>query len=782
MVLQQSTRNPSMDGGWILEENHFDPEYLSKYEAIFTQGNGYLGQRAALDEHYWGETRNLFVSGTFDRFHDSEVSELPNLPDVTNISLYVDGERFSLLGGKIEQYSRRLNLHSGELVREVRWISSKGTALDIVWRRVVSMADKHMLASQMSIRADKAVELTITSGIDGTVTNTGTQHTVEGYGRVYDDAILEYPCKTLNSGIQVITHAVHHLSVDGISEGYTMKIVSSRRYLGASYSLSLKPGQDLVLEKQSAVNTARDLVYQDLDPAQANEHVLRDSLASFRQKLDQNYESVLRKSSLEWKKYWDEHDVRVMSSNPRDQLVIRFAIYHLNIMTNHKDSRMGIGAKGLSGEGYKGHSFWDTETFIFPFFLFTQPLIGRNLLEYRYKCLSGAKDLAKKRGYQGAMYPWESGWIGDGDVTPDNLGVDLVTGKILQCKTGDMEHHVTADIAFAVYQYFKATGDIAFMEQCGYEMLLETARFWASRVEWKEEKQRYEITHVIGPDEYQEDVNNNAYTNYLAAKNMTLGLWVLDQLTRNPDLKQKLDKKIQLQGLRELLIDRTENIYLPLPDSKTGVLPQYEGYFELEDLDITSYCNAPKVAEIMKDFNFEMLRKYQVAKQADVVQLMFLCEELFPGELRRKNYQYYEPRTLHDSSLSKAIHSVIASDLGMCEEAYRMFHGAANTDLREEPHSSDTGIHSANMGGMWQAVVMGFGGLRAVDDRLRIVPHLPACWDKLAYKVCWKERTLSVEVTKDTVSIHNNGAELEIQSIHGPLVLPPCKKISYHYV
>lgn len=772
MASRPLIQNPNYDSNWILEEKVFSLDHLAKYEAIFTQGNGYLGQRAALDEHYWGETRNLFVCGTFDRFHDSEVSELPNLPDVTNIGLRFDGQEFSLQSGGLESYSRRLSLYTGELTRQARWISPGGAAVDLLWRRTVSMEDLHVVASQLTIIAQGPLELTINSGIDGRVSNSGTQHTVEGYARVHDGGILEYPCRTLNSGIQIVTHVVHSLCLDGGPADVPLKIVSSRRYLGGKYTLHLEAGQTLTLEKLASVSTGRDMEYRDLQAEDANLRVLTDSLDRFRRIKSKTYAQVLEESSKVWERFWAEHDVRIDSENPEDQTAIRFAIYHLNIMTNHHDSRIGVAAKGLSGEGYKGHSFWDTETFIFPYFLFTQPQVGRNLLEYRHHSISGARELARKRGYQGAMYPWESGWIEDGDVTPDNLGVDLVTGKLLRCCTGEIEHHVTADIAVAVYQYYIATGDQGFLEECGYEILLETARFWTSRMVWNEKFQRYEILHVIGPDEYQEDVNNNAYTNYLATQNMSLGIWALNRLDADPVLREKLDEKVHLQGLRETLNDRLERMYLPQPDPESGILPQHDGYLEQQLLDLTRYRNASQVAEIMKDFNFEMLRKYQVAKQADVVQLMFLREELFPGDLRRKNYLYYEPRTVHDSSLSKAIHSILASDLGMMDEAYAMFRGAADTDLGPEPHSSDAGIHSANMGGMWQAVIMGFGGMRVCGRTLRIVPHLPNQWKKLNYRFIWQGSPIEVTVAPGQMLLKNNGPTVMVQTRKGMIELP----------
>ena len=450
MSAQKWPQTMEMEPGWFVEERTFHPDYITKYETIFTQGNGYLGQRAALDEPYWGQTRNLFVSGTFDRFCETEVSELPNLPDVTNIGIKVNGTAFSVRYGDLKCYHRWLNLRSGELCRQVEWGSTDGVGLKLQWRRTVSMADVHLQCAQVTVETDTPVELTFISGIDGRVTNSGTQHTMEGDTRVYDGRILEYPCKTLHSGIQIVTHATHRLLVDGVEVQVPMKIITARRYLAGTYTLRLEPGQTLTFEKLSYVCTARDLEFRELTAQEANRRVLADSLARFQAVAASRYADVARASEAVWNRFWQEQDVRIESADGFDQTAIRFAIYHLNIMTNHRDNRVGVAAKGLSGEGYKGHSFWDTEIFIFPFFQFTQPEVARNLLEYRYQTLAAARKLARENGYEGAMFPWESGWIEEGDVTPKTLGVDLVTGEVLICDTGEMEHQVTADIAYAV--------------------------------------------------------------------------------------------------------------------------------------------------------------------------------------------------------------------------------------------------------------------------------------------------------------------------------------------
>jgi trehalose/maltose hydrolase-like predicted phosphorylase len=448
---------------------------------------------------------------------------------------------------------------------------------------------------------------------------------------------------------------------------------------------------------------------------------------------------------------------------------VRFALYHLQIMVRREDNRVGIGAKALSGEGYKGHSFWDTETFIFPYFQMAEPETARTLLEFRYKGLYGARKKAIENGYKGAMYPWEAAWVSDGEVTPYVIGVNVHTGEPMICLTGVIEQHITSDIIFALWQYYAATDDQDFMDRYGYEMTIETARFWNSRLEWIEENNRYEIRDVIGPDEYKEHVDNNAYTNYMAHENMRLAAQVIACIRdEKKDIYGKMQKLMQEEGtsleqLEEELKDKMKKLYLPQPDEKTGIIPQFDGYFDLKEIDLSVYKNASVVGTVFHDYSGEDVQGMQAGKQADIVELLYQMEDITTPDNKAKNYVYYEARTLHDSSLSKAIHSITACDLGMEKEAYDMFMSAALTDLGQEMKSSDAGIHSANMGGVWQDVVMGFGGIRIRDGHLRIAPNCPKQWEKFTYPLYWKGNELHITVCKDGVEVINEGEDFEAE-------------------
>lgn len=727
---------------WIIAEDAFDAAHVGKCEAIFCQGNGYLGQRAALEERYVGETRNLFVTGTFDRFSQEEVTELPNLPDMTCLRITLGGERFSMDRGTLTAYRRSLDLRNGVLSRDVTWQSPEGKRYQLAFERFVSLADEHIWGGRVSITPlDGDAEIIIESGIDGRVTNSGTQHFLEGNKRLYDGLYLEYSATTGASGVTCYQHMAHRFSPDCVP----LPIID-RRYLAVRASVAVPKDGVFTVDKVCCVHSSRDM---NADAA--------DGMALIRKAYAAGYDALKADSIAAWAALWKQMDIQIDTAAGYHQLAIRFALYHLNIMVKKDDSRVGIAAKGLSGEGYKGHSFWDTEMFILPYFSLTQPEAARTLLTYRHLGLLGARKKAAENGYGGAMYPWESAWITDGEVTPLWGAADVVTGKPMKILTGILEHHITADIAFAVMQYFAITGDEDFMLHAGYEIVIDTARFWASRCEWNEALQRYEINDVIGPDEYKEHVSNNAYTNYMAAYNLRAALTAMDALTSaHPETAARLDQQLDFAASRAAIERVLARLYLPKPDAE-GIIPQFDGYMSLAHVDLTPYKQSSVVGTIYNDYNIEQISGMQVAKQADLLMLFYLLEDLFDADTKRRNYQFYEARTLHDSSLSKNTHCVLACDMGLDQAAKDFFLGAIDVDMGPVMTTSDMGIHSAAMGGIWQCVVYGFGGVRVVGGKLHIHPRLHAEWQGLAFPLVWQGNALQIRVKAGQVEVTNSG-------------------------
>ena len=771
MPVMNYRKGTGAETSWIIEETSFHEKYTGKCESIFTQGNGYLGLRNSLEERYVDTVRGMFITGTFNKASKEEATELPNVSDIVNMEIELNGERFSMTEDNLKEYSRTLNLYTGETCRNVLWEGKNGNVVQLSFHRFVSYKNVHVIGAYVEIKPVNCdVKATVVSGINAQVTNHGAQHLTEFSKRAFEEKFLQMGMVTTESAVSIAVSTVHKVFQSGkYTEDAASKIIDDRRKIHAEIQLVIPQGETARVEKISTVHSSRDLEYVASGKEPEGENVCRDGLNNLKEAEEKGYETLLEESKKVWEKIWKKQDIQIDSKEDDAQIAVRFALYHLQIMVRREDNRVGIGAKALSGEGYKGHSFWDTETFIFPYFQMAEPETARTLLEFRYKGLYGARKKAIENGYKGAMYPWEAAWVSDGEVTPYVIGVNVHTGEPMICLTGVIEQHITSDIIFALWQYYAATDDQDFMDRYGYEMTIETARFWNSRLEWIEENNRYEIRDVIGPDEYKEHVDNNAYTNYMAHENMRLAAQVIACIRdEKKDIYGKMQKLMQEEGtsleqLEEELKDKMKKLYLPQPDEKTGIIPQFDGYFDLKEIDLSVYKNASVVGTVFHDYSGEDVQGMQAGKQADIVELLYLMEDITTPDNKAKNYVYYEARTLHDSSLSKAIHSITACDLGMEKEAYDMFMSAALTDLGQEMKSSDAGIHSANMGGVWQDVVMGFGGIRIRDGHLRIAPNCPKQWEKFTYPLYWKGNELHITVCKDGVEVINEGEDFEAE-------------------
>lgn len=769
---------------WIVSETEFSPENQGKFETIMALGNGYMGVRSATEESYVGQIRNLFVAGTFNQFDQYEVTELPNAADLTELILVINGEKFSLEHGKTKEYRRDLNLRTGELSRCFIWENKRGEQFEFIFRRFVSLKNLHLIGSKTEIKPLNCKgEIKISSGINAQVTNSGAQHFHEGEKRIFDKKYLQLLQKTTESNIQFVLNTTHTYTIDGALCEAEPTMAIERRKVLTEHLFTLEQNQTLMCEKISNVYTSRDKEY-DSDN-HCLETLREDSLNNLKSESKKGYDQLFAESVFEWKKRWQEMHITI--DHDFDQLAIRFAHYHLMIMTPAHDNRFGIGAKGLSGEGYKGHSFWDTEIFILPFFMYTFPDIAKSLLEYRYNTLDGARKKAKENGYEGAMYAWESAFTGE-EATPVWGAVDIITGKATKIWSGFIEQHITSDVAFAVWQYYKITGDQEFMERYGYEILFETATFWASRLEWSEDQGNYHINEVIGPDEYKEHVNNNAFTNYMAHWNLEKAISYYDVLKEhNQELFLTLNEKLNIEDTYIKWKEKVGKVYLPQPEGQTNVIAQDDTYLQKRVIDLMKYKNQKQVGSIFEDYNLEQVNNIQVSKQADIMILFLLLENKFSKEVKRANWDYYEPKTLHDSSLSLSTHSILANDMDDSKLAYKLFEQAITIDLGQNMKSSDAGIHAASLGGIWQAVVYGFGGVRMLEGKLRINAKLPDVWERLQFPVIWKKDRLEITVTDQTMTIenmtkHNKDIEIEVHGesylLHDKLIIETKTKTS----
>jgi kojibiose phosphorylase len=407
-----------------------------------------------------------------------------------------------------------------------------------------------------------------------------------------------------------------------------------------------------------------------------------------------------------------------------------------------------IGARGLSGLSYFNHVFWDTEIFVVPFFIYTHPETARTLLAYRYRNLAGARQKARDMGHKGALFPWESADKGVETTPPYGIGAH---GEMIPILSGLLEHHISADVGWATWEYWKGTGDDEFMERMGTELLLETARFWASRAS-RDELGRFHIPMVVGPDEYHEGVDDNAYTNVLARYNIERAIDAWAWLTeRAPGKATELGERV---GLTPGELAHWRNVAGALVDGfdpATKLYEQFAGFYEMDDVDPAALAARPMAADLL--LGREVTLKSKVVKQADVVMLCYVLPNEIPADAALANLRYYEPITSHGSSLSPGIHAALAARLGQIKLAAEAFRMAADIDLSDNMGNAARGLHMATMGGLWQAAVMGFGGVRRSDETLVIDPHLPEEWSSLDYSVRFRGSRFQVAARRGEIDL-----------------------------
>lgn len=721
---------------WVIEETQYKEKFLGKTESIFLLGNGYIGIRSSNEESTANTTRNTFISGTFNKADENEVTELPNINDIYALDLLVDGEKLIINDMTVSNYSKYLNVKNGKLSRSFT-VTNGDLIVQISTERFVSLSNLHLTAQIFSFRTNKEVDIEFFSMINGQVTNSGAQHFHEGEKKLIDGHYLQNVIETTESGIKIATHVSHHFNQDVDS-----LIMMDRRKVGFRYRANVKANSELTMEKFATFTTSIDMDCKDTY-IETGLEILKAAEAN-------SFEAEFKASELAWTKYWDDVNISI-EGDDFAQLSVRYAQYQLRINCPMHDERMNIGAKGLSGEGYKGHTFWDTELFMLPYFIFTQPEAAKKLVTYRYLGLEGARKKATENDYKGAMYPWEAAWPTDGEVTPVWGAADVITGEATKIWSGFIEQHITADVIYGLWLYYQVSGDQEFMDKYGYEMVFDTANFWTSRV--AKEEIGYVITNVIGPDEYKEHVDNNSFTNYMAKWNLDLALRYVEEIDQ--DIVTTLNEKIGLniEGWRDV----SKNIFLNTPNDE-NVLPQDDTYLTLPTLDLTPYKHNGKVGSLFEEYALSQVNKLQVSKQADVMVLFLLMEGLFSKDVKQSSFEYYEPKTLHDSSLSLSTHVVLANDLGNHDISEELFEKACKIDIGENMSTSDHGIHTASLGGIWQGVVYGFGGVRIVNEELRIEPSIHSKWKSLEFKINFKGEDLELKINKENFTVTNFGS------------------------
>jgi trehalose/maltose hydrolase-like predicted phosphorylase len=728
---------------WHVSEETFPSttKQLHSQETAFSVGNGYYATRGTFEEGYPHADPATLLFGVFDTVPIAG-EELANAPDWTRLGLLVNGESFRLDRGKILSYQRTLDIETGLLVRTVAWESPGGIRLHITSERFASLADEHIGAIRYSVRSDQPagsqpLEITLWANFNAAVGNYDVMHW-ETFDQGEDQGLVWLQSETRHTRVTL----VQSMSFTCNRADFQRSVLPAYIAPGVQVSGKLAAGEAVTTEKIVVMFTSRD-TEQPLEAALGRHHGLFTSTSQQQATL---FAELFAQNSQAWADYWRDADV-IIEGDEKAQVGIRYNIFQLRISTSSHDDRYSVAAKGLTGFGYRGHIFHDTEIFMLPFFTYVQPQIARNLLLYRHHLLPKAREKAHANGFEGAQYPWESTLSG-AEMTPPSI-VHPETGEVIDVLNGFLELHITASIAHATWEYWKVSGDDGFMRDYGAEIVLSTAMFWASRAEYKEQTGNYEIRNVVGPDEWHEHVNNNTYTNYMARWNVRAGLAILDWLRTNAVEKaQELEAQLGITGEHIEHWQEVSQRLIVLQDPQTKIFEQFEGFFGLETLDIERYRGRKESYQGL--VGVDEVQKYRIVKQADVLMLLTVMLNDFDVETKQANWDYYYPITDHDygSSLTPALHVILASELGHLEDAYKLFTKGNLVDLENLRGNTPEGIHDACCGAVWQAVVFGFAGLRVSEDGYTTNPHWPDSWTRLAFTFRYKGERIVVDLSR----------------------------------
>jgi trehalose/maltose hydrolase-like predicted phosphorylase len=748
-----------LDPRWILSVDGWLPGREPGIEAVFALVNGYLGTRAAVEEGSDVSNPATFINGVFDTVTEEVVQaaatpehqitaaptpELVVAPDWSRLRITAEGAPLNIESAELLEQRRTLYMRRGVLIREWRIRSGERTTR-LRSLRFASLDDRHVLGQVLELTPEDwsgPVEVEVI--VDGDVTNDGgVRHLTDHQTRRVDEGLL-LTTETSAKGIRLCFATAATLRE---SEGgeVASEDASTSTALVQRWSFDAAQGRNYTMRKIVTVFTSRE----DPDPDARAVQKLKEAVGT-------GVSALLERSARAWAARWDTADVET-TGDDETQRKARFAIYHLIGSANPEDEYASVGARSLTGERYKGHVFWDTEIFVLPFFVYTHPPTARALLMYRYHTLPAARERARAMGYRGALYAWESTDTGV-DVTPPF--VYNSAGERLEILTGLQEHHISADVAYAIWQYWRATRDEEFFLNAGAEMMLEVAHFWASRAE-RGEDGRYHIRTVIGPDEFHEHADDNAFTNLMAQWVLRRGLETVEWLREHhPDRWRELSGRIgfdesELATWEEVAEGLVENF-----DPETNLFEQHSGYFELEDIDLRDL--EPRTKSVDAILGWSRLTRSQIIKQADVIMLLFLLGDDYAREVHEANFRFYEPRTTHDSSLSPSFHALAAARFGDLKTARRYFERAANLDL-DFAHgvTAAGGVHIAALGGMWHALVFGFGGMFVEDEGPRFEPHVPEDWQTLRFSVLWRGSQLQVAAAGNVADVTTEPAVQE---------------------
>jgi len=722
---------------WLVTENGFHPDRSLVSESVFALANEFMGVRGYFEEGYSGRTEpGSFFNGIFedeDTHHPAphigmalRCHFLANAVDWLHARIKIAGEQLDLAKSKFSEFTRTLDMGAGTMTRSFVWTLKGGKQVRLTFQRFTSMVTPCLAGQRITLEAINFSGMAqVTMGLDFDVVQCTRRKrrlwpTVEMRFSGKTPAIVG---RTERTGHRVFS-AMHLHAPDDAQIHRTR----TDRMIGYNVKIRLAKGKPVSLDKMAVHATEKS-------PKVSNARFWQRALDLTAQYARMTYDQALSGHMTYWRAQWDMLDV-VIEGSPADQQAVRFAIYHLSQIKHGVDSDLNIAAKGLSGEDYEGHTWWDTETYCLPFYLFNNPKAARDLLVWRHARLPQARRRAVEMDLQGARYPMD---------TIDG------TESSRSWQNGDLEIHVPMAVSFGIWHYVLLTQDKEFLYNEGIEMLLEVARFMASRGQWSQTSGGFGFWCVVGPDEFHFAVHNNYYTNILAKKMFEYTLSVIAEMKKEAPVElANAAKKVNLRPREPTNWAKMARKMILLQDKKTGVFEHFENYFDMPHIDCDSID--PADFPLIKHWCYYRIFRWDMIKQPDTLLALFLFSHDYTAAEKLANYEYYEPRCIHESSLSPAIHSILAAEVGKNTLAATYWNHAARLDLDDYNRNTSNGLHTTSMAATWMNVVYGFGGMRSDGKLLSFRPNMPKMWKAFSFKILYRGSILEVAVDKTSAT------------------------------
>ncbi len=719
---------------WEVVETDFSADFSQVAESIFSLGNEYMGNRGFIDEGASvPQLRGSYFNGIYEYATDKSATGYKGVATQTHfmvnaahyfdLQLFVDGQKLDMADGNYCDYRRTLDLKNGKLLRTLVWqVGAKRIKTDFC--RFLDMEIPQRAYQRVTFTAfdDCTLQLVATTHFNGKHFGNPSR-----WQQVFaSPTTLECCTQSTNQHVAVACNC----TLDGAQK----TTETGERSLSKKFVLQLKKGQTAVFTRLISACQSK-----------TGNSVAEQAQRQLQMQMAEGYEAAALRNQNYWHNFWQNSDVEICG-NDEDQQGIRFCIFQLQQTYHGADPTDNVGAKGLTGEAYSGHAFWDTETYCLPYYLFNNPTAAKYLLEYRYSTLPQAKLRARDLDCEGACYP----------IATLN-GEEACT----LWQHASLQMQPSTGVAYGIYHYHNVCGDDEFLFGHGAEMLVEICRYLATRGQWNADQTYFGYYAVMGPDEFQMMVNHNTYTNFMAQKTFNFTLQTLKNMPA--ESLQSLRQKVGLKEKEVQYWQKCADSMLILFDEKTQLYEQHDGFFKLPHVDISKIDDSQ--FPLYSHWSYDRIYRNDMIKQPDVLMFQFLYNGDFSAQCKKANYEYYEPRCIHESSLSPSVHSILANELGKFDEAQKFFAFATRMDLDDYNRNTCEGLHTTSIAAAWLNVTYGFGGLRS-DKKLSLAPTLPCNWQRYAFSFAANGSHLKVEVDAQKVVVHCDGNPIAL-TIYG---------------